>query len=145
MSSSSEIRKPPLPLINKSTIYTYFVLLQEYAGEDNQDLFLEERESAIKTAQDEKRKVQMSVPGILGPHEIPEEMQDWSAGLYSAWTTMVVNQTSIIATALWVPTMLSWYKWPYMLYQQMFTAISGRPWHGVVSILSAMPVVWRQN
>ena len=90
----------------------YFVLLQEYAGEDNQDLFLEERESAIKTAQDEKRKVQMSVPGILGPHEIPEEMQDWSTGLYSARTTMVVNQTSIIATALWVPTMLSWYKWP---------------------------------
>jgi len=39
-------------------------------------LFLEEREAAIKQAQDEKRKVQMSVPGIIGPHEIPEEMQD---------------------------------------------------------------------
>ncbi len=50
--------------------------LQEFAGEDNSDLFLEERESAIKTAQDEKHKIQMSVPGIIGPHEMPEEMQD---------------------------------------------------------------------
>ena len=40
------------------------------------DLFLEERENAIRLANEEKRKIQMSVPGILGPHEIPEEMQD---------------------------------------------------------------------
>ena len=33
---------------------------------------------AIRQAQDEKRKVQMSVPGIIGPHDMPdEEMQDW--------------------------------------------------------------------
>lgn len=51
--------------------------VQEFAGEDMSDLFLEERETAIRQAQDEKRKVQMAVPGILGPHEIPEEMQDW--------------------------------------------------------------------
>lgn len=53
------------------------IWLQEFAGEDMTDLFLEEREMAIRQAQDEKRKMQMSVPGILGPHEIPEEMQDW--------------------------------------------------------------------
>jgi exportin-1 len=51
-------------------------LLQEYAGEDNSDLFLEERESAIRQAQEEKRKAQMMVPGIIGPHDLPEEMQD---------------------------------------------------------------------
>ena len=51
-------------------------VFQEFAGEDNSDLFLEEREGVIKNAQDEKRKIQMSVPGILGPHEMPEEMQD---------------------------------------------------------------------
>jgi exportin-1 len=51
-------------------------VVQEFAGEDMSDLFLEERETAIRQAQDEKRKVQMAVPGILGPHEIPEEMQD---------------------------------------------------------------------
>ena len=51
-------------------------VFQEFAGEDNSDLFLEEREQAIHTAQEEKRRVQLSVPGIVGPHEMPEEMQD---------------------------------------------------------------------
>lgn len=53
-----------------------FLVLQEFAGEDNSDLFLEERETAIKQAQEEKKKIQMSVPGIIGPHEIQEDMQD---------------------------------------------------------------------
>ena len=56
-------------------IYIFFCY-KEFAGEDNSDLYLEERESSIRQAQEEKRKVQMSVPGILGPHEMPEEMQD---------------------------------------------------------------------
>ncbi len=49
---------------------------QEFAGEDNSDLFLDDREAAIRTAQEDKRRIQMSVPGIIGPHEMPEEMQD---------------------------------------------------------------------
>lgn len=49
---------------------------QEFTGEDDTDLYLEEREMALRLAQEEKRRVQMSVPGILNPHEIPEEMQD---------------------------------------------------------------------
>ena len=53
--------------------------LQEFAGEDNSDLFLEEKEATIKQAQEEKRNLQMSVPGILGPHEMPEEMQEESS------------------------------------------------------------------
>lgn len=60
----------------KEHLRDFLVQIREFAGEDNSDLFLEERETAIKTAQDEKRKIQMSVPGIIGPHEIPEEMQD---------------------------------------------------------------------
>lgn len=52
------------------------VFLQEFAGEDTSDLFLEERETALRQAQEEKHKLQMSVPGILNPHEIPEEMCD---------------------------------------------------------------------
>lgn len=51
-------------------------MLQEYTGEDDTDLFLEEREQALRQAQDEKRRAQMAVPGILNPHEMPEEMQD---------------------------------------------------------------------
>lgn len=49
---------------------------QEFTGEDDTDLYLEEREMALRLAQEDKRRVQMSVPGILNPHEIPEEMQD---------------------------------------------------------------------
>jgi exportin-1 len=37
---------------------------------------LDEREAALRQAQEEKRRIQMSVPGILNPHEMPEEMQD---------------------------------------------------------------------
>lgn len=50
--------------------------LQEFAGEDTSDLFLEEREASLRQAQEEKHKLQMSVPGILNPHELPEEMCD---------------------------------------------------------------------
>uniref|UniRef100_A0A2K5SFU2 Exportin-1 n=1 Tax=Cebus imitator TaxID=2715852 RepID=A0A2K5SFU2_CEBIM len=48
----------------------------EFAGEDTSDLFLEEREIALRQADEEKHKRQMSVPGIFNPHEIPEEMCD---------------------------------------------------------------------
>jgi exportin-1 len=51
-------------------------LVQEFAGEDNSGLFLEEREAAIRLAQEEKHRVQLTVPGIIGPNELPEEMQD---------------------------------------------------------------------
>jgi hypothetical protein len=53
-----------------------FALLREYTGTDDSDLFLEEREGALKKAQEEKRKIQIAVPGILNPHEMPEEMQE---------------------------------------------------------------------
>ncbi|CAH1792053.1 unnamed protein product [Owenia fusiformis] len=61
----------------KEHLRDFLVQIREFAGEDNTDLFLEDREIAIKTAQDEKRKIQMAVPGIINPHEIPDqEMQD---------------------------------------------------------------------
>lgn len=65
-------------VICRSRGYTARLILhpQEFAGEDDSDLYTEERLATLKAAQEEKRKVQMSVPGILNPHEIPEEMQD---------------------------------------------------------------------
>lgn len=48
---------------------------QEYTGDDA-DLYLDDREAALRRAQEEKRKQQAAVPGILNPHEIAEEMQD---------------------------------------------------------------------
>ena len=53
-----------------------FVLTQEYHGEDLSDLYPDEREASLKQAQEEKRRVQISVPGILNPYDMPEEMQD---------------------------------------------------------------------
>ena len=53
-------------------MHNFFIII----GEDDSDLYLEEREAALKQAQDEKLKIQKSVPGILNPHEIAEDMQD---------------------------------------------------------------------
>lgn len=52
------------------------LFIQEYRSEDVSDLYLEEREQQLTAAQEEKRKVQLSVPGIVNPHDMPEEMQD---------------------------------------------------------------------
>ncbi|RZF34427.1 hypothetical protein LSTR_LSTR015727 [Laodelphax striatellus] len=61
----------------KEHMRDFLVQIREYTGEDDSDLFLEEREEALRKAQEEKRRIQMSVPGILNPHELPEEeMQD---------------------------------------------------------------------
>ncbi|MGH0139451.1 UNVERIFIED_CONTAM: hypothetical protein FKN15_063914 [Acipenser sinensis] len=60
----------------KEHLRDFLVQIKEFAGEDTTDLFLEERESSLRQAQEEKHKLQMSVPGILNPHEIPEEMCD---------------------------------------------------------------------
>ncbi|XP_064490113.1 exportin-1-like [Ornithodoros turicata] len=60
----------------KEHLRDFLVQIREFTGEDNSDLFLEEREVALRQAEEEKRKIRMSVPGILNPHEIPEEMQD---------------------------------------------------------------------
>ena len=60
----------------KEHLRDFLVQIREYTGEDDSDLFLEEREGALKKAQDEKRKIQIAVPGILNPHEMPEEMQE---------------------------------------------------------------------
>ncbi|KAJ8917645.1 hypothetical protein NQ315_005092 [Exocentrus adspersus] len=60
----------------KEHLRDFLVQIREYTGEDDTDLFLEEREKALQAAQAEKRRIQLSVPGILNPHEVPEEMQD---------------------------------------------------------------------
>ncbi|KAI8422300.1 hypothetical protein MSG28_006177 [Choristoneura fumiferana] len=60
----------------KDHLRDFLVQIREYTGEDDSDLYLEERLFALRQAQEEKRRVQMSVPGLLNPHELPEEMQD---------------------------------------------------------------------
>ena len=60
---------------NHSWWLTKFIL-QQFQGEESADLYLEERETQLKAAQEDKRKVQMAIPGMLNPHDMPEEMQD---------------------------------------------------------------------
>ena len=59
----------------KEHLRDFLVQIREFTGEDDSDLFLEEREATLKAAQEEKRKIQISVPGMLNPHEA-EEMQE---------------------------------------------------------------------
>lgn len=48
-------------------------MTQEFAGEETTDLFLDEREQQLREAAGAKRRQQMAVPGILNPHELPDE------------------------------------------------------------------------
>lgn len=60
----------------KEHLRDFLVQIKEYQGENCEDLYLDEREEQLRHAQDEKRKRQKAVPGILNPHEMTEEMQD---------------------------------------------------------------------
>ena len=56
--------------------FEHILIFQEVTGEDDSDLYLEEREVALREEQANKRLMQRNVPGMLNPHELPEDMQD---------------------------------------------------------------------
>jgi len=60
----------------KEHLRDFLVQIKEFAGDDTSDLYLNEREETLKKAAEDKRRIQESVPGILNPHELPEDMQD---------------------------------------------------------------------
>jgi len=61
----------------KEHLRDFLVQIREYSGEDNSDLFLEEREASLRKAEEEKRKLINAVPGILTPYsQMSEDMQD---------------------------------------------------------------------
>lgn len=63
----------------KEHLRDFLVQIREFTGEDDSDLFLEERETTLKAAQEEKRKLQSAVPGILNPHEVAENENEMFA------------------------------------------------------------------
>ncbi|GFQ86528.1 exportin-1 [Trichonephila clavata] len=63
-------------LLFKEHLRDFLVQIREFAGEDDSDLFLEEREAFLLEAQEEKQRINKSVPGILNPYEVAEDMQD---------------------------------------------------------------------
>ncbi|OUC43560.1 CRM1 protein [Trichinella nativa] len=58
----------------KEHLRDFLVQIKEYTGEDTSDLYLAEKEQEVKAAMEAKRRAAESVPGILNPHEISEEM-----------------------------------------------------------------------
>uniref|UniRef100_A0A6G1SHJ7 Exportin-1 n=1 Tax=Aceria tosichella TaxID=561515 RepID=A0A6G1SHJ7_9ACAR len=60
----------------KDHLRDFLIQIREFSGEDDSDLFLAERELLLKSHEEEKRRRQMMVPGIINPHDIPEDMQD---------------------------------------------------------------------
>jgi len=54
----------------------FLVQIKECAGEDLTDLHLSEKEEQLKAASAQKLKFNMTVPGILNPHEVDNEMND---------------------------------------------------------------------
>lgn len=60
----------------KDHLRDFLIQIREFSGTDDSDLFLAERELALKQHEEEKRRRQMKVPGIMNPHELPEDMQD---------------------------------------------------------------------
>lgn len=60
----------------KEHLRDFLIQIREVTGEDDSDLYLEEREAALREEQANKRLMQRNVPGMLNPHELPEDMQD---------------------------------------------------------------------
>lgn len=58
----------------KDHLRDFLIQIKEFSGEDTADLYLEEKEKELQSAQEQKLKVSATVPGILNPyHEMNEE------------------------------------------------------------------------
>ncbi|XP_064403448.1 exportin-1-like [Halichondria panicea] len=60
----------------KEHLRDFLIEIKEHAGADTVGLFLEEREAQLQQAAENKRKQQLEVPGIINPHDRPDEMQE---------------------------------------------------------------------
>ena len=59
----------------KQHLRDFLVQLKEF-GEDNADLYLEERESELEQKRKAEIEAAMRVPGIIKPSELQDEMED---------------------------------------------------------------------
>lgn len=60
----------------KKHLRDFLVNVKEFAGEDNADLFLEESLAKTQLQQQEELSARLAVPGLVNPHERPDEMAD---------------------------------------------------------------------
>jgi exportin-1 len=67
----------------KEHLRDFLVQIREATGNDTADLYLEDREQTLKRAAEEKRKVQMSVPGMLNENIFKEKKNFFAFFRYS--------------------------------------------------------------
>lgn len=60
----------------KEHLRDFLIQIREVTGEDDSDLYLEEREATLREEQANKKLMHRNVPGMLNPHELQEDMQD---------------------------------------------------------------------
>ena len=60
----------------KDHLRDFLVQIKEFSGEDDSQLYIEEKENEIRKAQAEKRSAQLTVPGIINPHDRPDESME---------------------------------------------------------------------
>ncbi|XP_065919599.1 exportin-1-like [Dysidea avara] len=59
----------------KNHLRDFLAEIKEHAGDDITNLYLEEREVQLQQAAEEKRNKMLAVPGIINPHDRPDDMQ----------------------------------------------------------------------
>lgn len=60
----------------KQHLRDFLVQLKEFTGDDNSDLFLEEKELELERKKTEQMENALRVPGMLKPYDRPDEMED---------------------------------------------------------------------
>ena len=60
----------------KDHLRDFLVQIKEFTGEDDSQLYIEEKEAEIRKAQEEKRTIQLAVPGIINPHDRPDDSME---------------------------------------------------------------------
>ncbi|GJJ12193.1 Exportin-1 [Clathrus columnatus] len=60
----------------KSTMRDFLITLKEFSGDDNAELFLEERETETQQRAQAEREIAMRIPGMLKPSQLEDKDED---------------------------------------------------------------------
>ena len=57
------------PIAFKGNLRDFLITLKEFAGDDNQDLFLDEKEAAVANKQKADFEAALKIPGMVKPSD----------------------------------------------------------------------------
>lgn len=60
----------------KLTLRDFLISLKEFAGDDNAELYLEEKETEAQLRAQTEREAAMRIPGMLKPSQIEDKDED---------------------------------------------------------------------